>query len=99
RFSHLEIFVVQGRSHYRAAHSQVIEVDLPPALDDHQASIYLKTNLLEYVDGLADRFCYLDSDVIAVNSGVDLVFDCHIGPVSFAADHVGMEVFSRWAVN
>lgn len=99
RFSRLGILVVQGRSHYRAAHCQVIQVDLPPALDDHQASIYLKTNLLEYVGGLAERFCYLDSDVIAVNAGVDMVFDHHVGPVSFAADHVGIDVFSRWAVN
>jgi len=99
RFSRLGIVVVQARSHYRAAHCQVIEVDLPHELDDRQASIYLKTNLLEYVGGLGDRFCYLDSDVIAVNYGVDMLFSRRVGPVNFAADHVGIDVFSRWAVN
>jgi hypothetical protein len=77
----------------------VIEADLPLGLDDHQASIHLKTNLLAYVGGLAERFCYLDSDVIAVNPGVDMVFDHPVAPVSFAADHAGIDVFSRWAVD
>ena len=61
------IIVVQARSERRAAHDTVIEVEPPTELDDHQASIWLKTNLLAHVRGHAERFCYLDSDVIAVD--------------------------------
>jgi hypothetical protein len=77
----------------------VLEVTLPEALDDHQASIALKTNLLQFVAGQGERFCYLDSDVIAVRDDVDAIFDHLSGPVCFARDHVNLDTFSRWAVN
>lgn len=99
RVTQHDIIVVQSRSSRRAAHDQVIEVETPSALDDHQASIFLKTNLLPHVSGLADRFCYLDSDVIAVDAAVDRIFEHAEGPVTFAHDHAEIDAFSGWAVN
>jgi hypothetical protein len=98
RFSRAEIVVLQARSHTRAAHDQLIEVDLPDHLDDHQASIALKTNLLTHLDGFAQRYCYLDSDVIAVRGDVDRIFDQFLAPIRFAEDHTDIDAFSRWAV-
>jgi hypothetical protein len=98
-FTRKDILVVQSRSAMRATHDQVLSVDLPAELDDHQASIALKTDLLRHVGGLADRFCYLDTDVIAVNEGIDAVFDQRIAPVAFAADHATIDAFSPWAVS
>ncbi|MGC9953343.1 MAG: hypothetical protein ABSD21_03590 [Rhizomicrobium sp.] len=76
----------------------MIEAELPEELDDHQASIFLKTDLLSYVKGSAERFCYLDSDVIAAGEGVDAIFDYRAGAVTFAPDHADVDAFSRWAV-
>jgi hypothetical protein len=99
RVTHHDIIVVQSRSAKRATHDRVLEVETPSMLDDHQASIYLKTNLISHVEGLADRFCYLDSDVIAVDSAVDRIFELAQGPVTFAHDHAEIDAFSGWAVN
>jgi hypothetical protein len=99
RFTRCDIVVVQTRSARRAAHDQVVAVDVPAALDDHQASIQLKTDLLAHVCGLADQFCYLDSDVIAVDDAIDQAFAHRAGPVAFAQDHADVDAFSGWAVN
>jgi len=99
RFSHADIIVFQSRSRVRCAHDQVVEVTLSNQLDDHQASIALKTNLLAHVGNFADRYCYLDGDVIAVRDDVDAIFDLQDGAVRFARDHVDLDTFSRWAVH
>ena len=99
QFSRAEILVFQSRSGRRAAHDQVVVADLPDDLDDRRASIYLKTTLHRRVADFARCFCYLDSDVIAVNQEVDAIFAARTGPVNFAADHVEIDSFSRWAVN
>ncbi len=98
RFSRLDILVVKGRSAYRLAHDQVVDVDFPSILDNHQASILLKTNLLSILGGIHARFCYLDSDVIAVSDQVDSIFDHKAGPVTFANDNIGIDMFSRHSV-
>lgn len=99
RFTHADIFVVQSRSERLAPHDQVITIDLPDSLDDRQASIFLKTSLGSHVKGLAKCFCYLDSDVIAVQKDVDSIFEKRAGAINFALDHVDVDRFSRWAVN
>jgi hypothetical protein len=98
RFSRADIVVLQSRSSACVEHDQVIHVQVPDELDNHQASIMLKTNPLAHLGRLADQYCYLDSDVIAVRSDVDMIFDELIGAVRFAKDHVGLDTFSRWAV-
>lgn len=99
QFSRAEILLVQSRAARASADADVIEIDLPDWLDDHEASIFLKTNLLRYVAKRADRYCYLDSDVIAVRDEVDAIFEFLEGPVRFAADHVDLDRFSSWAVH
>jgi hypothetical protein len=99
RFSRADIVFIKARSESQPAHDQVINVEPPAALDNHQASIFLKTNLLSFVGGTKARFCYLDSDVIAVSDYVDTIFNYKTGPVTFAADHADIDMFSRYGVD
>ena len=99
RVTRHDIVVAQTRSERRAAHDQVVSVDVPATMSDHQASIHLKTGLLGLVRGIADRFCYLDSDVIAVDENIDRIFDHLSEPVAFAHDHADVDAFSSYAVN
>ena len=98
RFTSQEVLVVASRCASQIDHDQVIRIDPGDAFDDHQASILLKTNLHRLAGGRTGRSCYLDNDVVAVNSEVDGIFKLKSGPVTFAADHSRMRVFSRWAV-
>jgi hypothetical protein len=78
----------------------VVEVTSPAHFDDHQASIWLKTGLHRHVP--SGEWCYLDSDIIAVASGVEEVFDHRRGPVAFASDLTieanQVDRFSPWAM-
>ena len=98
-FTRSEIVVVRSRSACEVNHDEVIDVQLPHHLDNHQGSIYLKTNLLDLLGTARASFCYLDNDVIAVNGTVDSIFDHAYGPVTFAPDNVTIDIFSRYAVN
>ena len=73
-------------------------MDVPERFDNHQASILMKTGLHRIVGDTERICCYLDSDVVAVNSGVDRIFQRKRGPVTFAADHTRLPMFSRYAV-
>jgi hypothetical protein len=98
-FTRSEIVVIKSRSASEVNHDQVIDVQLPHHFNNHQGSIFLKTNLLNVLGAVRASFCYLDNDVIAVNDAVDSIFDHTYGPVTFARDNVSIEVFSRYAVN
>jgi hypothetical protein len=98
-FSRHDILVVVSGKGGRVDHDQVIRVQSTEARDDQQASILIKTNLHRIVGSRRALCCYLDSDVVAVNADVDDVFRHRVGPVTFAADHVPMQVFSRHAVH
>jgi hypothetical protein len=98
-FTRSEIVVVKSRSACEVNHDEVIEAQLPPHLDNHQGSIFLKTNLLKVLEATRASFCYLDNDVIAVNEAVDSIFEHAHGPVTFARNNVAIDVFSRYAVN
>lgn len=78
----------------------VVEVATPVGLDDHQASIWLKTSIHRHVP--AGEWCYLDSDVVAVVPGVEEVFEHRVGPVAFASDLTirenTVDRFSPWAM-
>jgi glycosyltransferase involved in cell wall biosynthesis len=97
-FSRCEIIVV-GRTDLKLDCDQVITAKVPSHLDDHRASIFLKTSLHKILAGQHRQFCYLDSDVIAVNDGVDTIFDHARKPISFALDHSTLREFGRYAVN
>ncbi len=99
KFSRRDIIVVKNRASLKLDCDQVIAPKVPAGLDNHQASIFLKTSLHKILAREQRRFCYLDSDVIAVNDQVDTIFNHARKPVSFAADHCSLRQFSRHAVN
>ena len=99
RFSKCEILVITDLSRNAAAIEwpNIIDVRTPVAFDNHQASIYLKTGLHKFLPQ-GRRYCYLDTDVVAVSRDVDSIFDRYIAPITFAADHSRLGDFSPYAV-
>jgi len=98
-FSRSDIIVVKSRARQKLDCDQVIDCKVPRGFDNHRASIFLKTSLHRTLAGLPGRFCYLDSDVIAVNRDADAIFALPTRPVLFAQDHGNLSRFSRYAVN
>jgi len=99
RFTRSDIVVVTSRSAVRLLHDQVIEARLSERLNDQETSILIKTNLPRFLGRIGGRFCYLDTDVIAVSDEADSIFRHVRGPVAFAPDNVRIDVFSRHAMN
>ncbi len=102
QFSKKKILVVTDKSRnnidIEIETDNIINVKTPQSFDHHQASIYLKTGLHKFLN-MNDNYCYLDSDVIALNPKVDEIFSHSHGPVTFAADHCKLNSFSPYAVN
>jgi hypothetical protein len=100
KFSDAQIFVLTdiSRNTTKIEHDKVIHVDTPAHFDHHQASIFIKTGIHKFLPP-GNLYCYLDSDVIAVRTGVDEIFRQFVPPVRFAADHCIMRYFSPNAVN
>jgi len=98
-FSKNEIVVVTDsqRNAVQVLHDQVVDVKTPEHFTHHQASIYLKTGLNKFLPK-GFNYCYLDTDVVALNSECDDIFKYKQGPVTFAADHCRMPKFSLSAV-
>ncbi len=99
-FSSCEVLVVTDlrRNNLAIDHSNIIDIETPAELNNHEASIYLKTSLHKIVD-LEHNYCYLDTDVVAIREGVDKIFSHQTGPISFAPDHCNLNKFSPYAVN
>ncbi len=99
-FSENKIIVVTDskRNKKKINHDKIIDIETPEKFTNHQASIFLKTGLYKYLD-MSCNYCYIDSDVIAVNKKVDKIFDNRCGIVSFAKDHCLFHEFSPYAVN
>ncbi len=99
RFSKNEIIVVTDSSRNEAliVHENQIDISTPKELDHHQASIYLKTRLHHYLPS-GNNYCYLDTDVVAVDDQVDLIFNHFKTPITFAHDHCVMDQFSPFAM-
>ena len=98
-FSEYEIIVVTDstRNEVPVIHEQIVDVKTPEHFTNHQASIYLKTGLHKFL-AKGTRYCYLDTDVIALNDDCDDVFNYKKGPITFAADHCLLPAFSPNAV-
>jgi hypothetical protein len=100
----LPIIVVTDKRRNEIAidHPTVIDVETPSRFNHHQASIFLKTGLYRFLPPHRE-YAYLDTDVVAMAQGVDLIFDLQSGPVTFARDLTFLEscvgTFSPWAVN
>ncbi|GGC85206.1 hypothetical protein GCM10010994_48860 [Chelatococcus reniformis] len=98
RVTRRNIIVVHSRSSRPPVHERTVEAAIPSHLDDRAAAAFLKTNIHTFVPLEEAVYCYLDSDVIAVNSGIDEVFRCRSGVINFAADISSIDVFSPWAL-
>ena len=79
-------------------HDNIIDVKTPQELNHHQASIYLKTGIYQFLPA-GNNYCYLDTDVVAVDDKVDSIFNQFVAPITFAPDHCVTDQFSPSAVN
>lgn len=100
RFSANEIVIVTdtSRNEVPVVHDRIVDVNTPSNLDNHQASIFLKTGLHKFLPA-ENTYCYLDTDVVALSDNVDSIFDCFVAPITFATDHCRINSFSPSAVN
>ena len=98
-FSKNEIIVVtdSARNEIPVAYINLVDVKTPEHFTNHQASIYLKTGLHKFLPK-GFLYCYLDTDVIALNTQCDEVFNHKAGAITFAADHCRLPAFSPNAV-
>lgn len=79
-------------------HNNIIDVKTPSEFTHHQAAIYLKTSLHRILPK-NNIYCYLDTDVVAIRSGIDTIFDYYDAPITFCTDHCKIKAFSPNAVN
>lgn len=100
KYSENDIYVLtdSSRNEIGIEHKHVIDVKTPAAFNHHQASIYLKTGIHRFLPQ-GNMYCYLDTDVIALSSECDSIFDEFVSPVRFAPDHCKVRKFSAYAVN
>lgn len=100
RFSKKEIWVVTEHKRNEEAinHTDIVAVETPAELDNHEASIYLKTGLFKILPP-GNQYCYLDTDVIALNTNVDDIFQEFVSPIMFAPDHCKLSAFSHSTTN
>lgn len=98
-FSKNEILVVtdSSRNEISVVFDTVVDVKTPEHFTNHQASIYLKVGLNKFLPK-GHTYCYLDTDVVAINNECDDVFKYKSGLVTFAKDHCIMPKFSPNAV-
>jgi hypothetical protein len=79
-------------------HHSIVDIKTPENYNHHQASIYLKTGIHKFLPK-GNLYCYLDTDIVAVSSDCDSIFDEFISPIRFAPDHCKVRKFSSYAVN
>lgn len=98
-FSQKDIIVVtdSARNEIEVEHDHVVNVETPTDFTHHQASIYLKVGLNKFLPR-GFNYCYLDTDVVALDTECDSIFRYKKGPVTFATDHCRMSKFSPRAV-
>lgn len=87
-----------SRNDYRIRYSDVIDIETPKELNNHEASIYLKTSLGKTL-ATGALYCYLDADVIALNADAKEIFEQFEDKVLFAADYRKLREFSPFAAN
>ncbi|MCO5260549.1 MAG: hypothetical protein M9916_10430 [Crocinitomicaceae bacterium] len=100
KYSKNEIWVLTdtSRNEIPVQHKDIIDVVTPKEFNNHQASIYLKTGIHNYFPK-GNKYCYLDTDVVALNQDVDRIFDEYSAPITFANDHFNVNHFSVYAIN
>jgi hypothetical protein len=100
-FSKFPILVVSDlqRNEVNIEHDDIIDIHTPDSLNHHEASIFLETGLYKYLDIENNMYCYLDSDVVAVDYSINEVFDHFSAPITFAIDHSSIDLHSPHAMN
>lgn len=100
KFSKYPIIVItdEKRNKKIINHDYIISIDTPSDLDNHRASIWLKTSIHKILPE-NNLYCYLDSDVIALNNDCNKIFKYYKPPITFARDHTNVYHFSPYAVN
>lgn len=100
KFSKNEILVLtdSSRNECEIDHHKIIDIKTPEQYNHHQASIYLKTGIHNFVPR-GNSYCYLDTDIVALSSNVDEIFEQRNGTINFASDHCRIKSFSPFAVN
>src|SRR5690554_2272480 len=69
------------RNSLKIAHSNIIDIATPTHLNHHQASIFLKTSIHKYLPK-GNSYCYLDTDVVALDKSVDAIFEQYQAPIT-----------------
>ena len=100
RFTRRPIRVVTdlARNEADIGHDDIIDYRTPARLNHAQAAILLKTNLHRILP-MPGTYCYLDSDVIAVRTGVDAVFTHKRASATFATEWTRLPQYSEYAIN
>ncbi|MBX2903866.1 MAG: hypothetical protein KF872_09945 [Chitinophagales bacterium] len=96
--SKIVVLTDSARNETPVIHDAVIDVKTPENFSHHQASIYLKTGIHKFLPK-GNMYCYLDTDVVALNNKVDAVFNHFKAPIVFAPDHCLSNQFSPEALN
>jgi hypothetical protein len=99
-YSSKRIIVVTDnrRNEVSIEHNEIVDVRTDETYDHHQASIFLKTSLNQVLPK-GPNYCYLDTDVVAMSSECDAIFEEFKAPIVFAPDHCSLKKFSAFAVN
>ncbi len=99
QFSKNRIVIVtdSSRNEIPVQHDLIVDVKTPAHFNHHQASIFLKTALHKILP-VGNTYCYLDTDIVAVDDKVDEVFSLFQAPVIFAPDLCVLDRFSPSAV-
>src|SRR6185503_13278180 len=87
RFSRNEIIVITDttRNETPIVWKNIVDIKTPAELNSHQASLFLKTSVHKFLPK-ESRYCYLNTNVVALSEDADKIFNHKVGPVTFAPD-------------
>jgi glycosyltransferase involved in cell wall biosynthesis len=91
RFTTLDIVVAKARAFIPIYHDQVIECRVPDEFTNQAATTSLKTALHRMLPTQSAEWCYLDSNVIAVDKDIARIFDRRRGPAGFPRDRAEID--------
>jgi hypothetical protein len=87
-----------SRNEMPIEHDSIIDIKTPEQYNHHQASIFLKTGIHKFLPA-GHLYCYLDTDIVAIDKGVNEIFNYKKDIISFSTDHCKIRKFSPHAVN
>ena len=90
-FTELDIVVARARAFIPIYHDQVLDCRVPEEFTNQAATTSLKTALHRMLPTESAEWCYLDSNVIAVDKDIARIFDRRKGPIGFARDRADID--------